>query len=469
VIEPRSTGVRPGRRAGRPLLRSGIGLLAVAATIVPAGAAAGPAGDAPAGQGIATVASALGEPRPPAPPLVLVPPPAGRPPGAAAGLRVPRRCTPSVADPALAPSSPDHSAAARLRLGDLHRLATGRGQLIAVIDTGVAPHPLLGARLRGGGDYLTGGDGLEDCDGHGTAVAGLIAAAGAPGERSSTPIGIAPQARLLAIRQSSPSYDVPASDGGWRPAGDTGTLAEAVVLAVRAGADVINISEAVCLPADRAAGAGAPLQAALRYAIDSDVVVVAAAGNVGSGSCTGDDPGEVVLPGWYDPDVLTVGAVDSAGAAATFTLPGPWVDVAAPGTDLRSLAVGGGTTGGLDGTSFATPWVAGLAALVRERYPELTAAEVADRILATARRTPDVRGALGHGVVDPLAALTATPARLAPVPERAVVAAAELPGTRPTSETASGLRWPVDLLATGALLGAAGLTAAVLRRRPRAG
>jgi membrane-anchored mycosin MYCP len=360
--------------------------------------------------------------------------------------------------------------AARLQLPEVHRLATGRGRLIAVIDTGVAPHPLLGSRLDGGGDYLTGRDGLDDCDGHGTAVAGLLAAAAEPGERGTTPIGIAPQAHLLSIRQSSPSFEVPAPDGGHRPAGDTGTLAEAVVLAVRSGADVINISEAVCLPADEAARVGAPLQAALRYAAGADVVVVAAAGNVGNGSCTGDGPDEVVLPGWFDPDVLTVGAVGADDSPATFTLPGPWVDVAAPGTGLRSLAVDGGTTGSLDGTSFAAPWVAGLAALVRERYPELTAAAVVDRILATARRIPGGRGALGHGVVDPVAALTATPALLAPVPPH-TAAAAELPGTRPAAGRVpdQSPAWPVDLLAAAALLVAAGLAAAVLRRRPRAG
>ena len=115
--------------------------------------------------------------------------------------------------------------------------------LIAVIDTGVFPHRLLGSRLRGGGDYLTGGDGLDDCDGHGTAVAGLLAAAAEPSGRGSTPIGIAPGARLLAIRQSSSSFEVSDPDGTTRPAGDTRTLAEAVVLAVRGGADVINISE----------------------------------------------------------------------------------------------------------------------------------------------------------------------------------------------------------------------------------
>ena len=404
------------------------------------------------------------------PPLVSGAPPRGLRPGPAPGIRASARCAPPRADAPDVPSGRG-SVSARLRLADVRQLATGRDQVIAVIDTGIAPHPLLGSRLRGGGDYLTGGDGLADCDGHGTAVAGLLAAGPVRGERSDTPVGIAPQAQLLAIRQSSPSFDVPAPDGGRRAAGDTATLAEAVVLAVRSGADVVNISEAVCLPAARAAAAGAALQAALRAAAAADVVVVAAAGNVGSGSCTSDQA-QVALPGWYDAEVLTVGAVGPDDTPAPFTMPGPWVDVAAPGTGLRSLAVGGGTTGGLDGTSFAAPWVAGLAALIRERFPELTAAEVVDRILATARRAPAGGAAVGHGVVDPIAALTTLPARLTPAPEgltNAAALVADLPGTQPAPDRRPAPDRPLDLLAAAALLAAAGISVAVLRRRPRRG
>ncbi|GAA1314622.1 type VII secretion-associated serine protease mycosin [Pseudonocardia xinjiangensis] len=404
----------------------------------------------------------------PVPPPIAVPPPAGEPPESTPGLRAPSRCTPPEADPEPAADP----IATRLRLPELHRLATGRGQLVAVIDTGVYPHPLLGDRVRGAGDYLTGGDGLDDCDGHGTAVAGLLAAAAEPGSRgrAATPIGIAPRARLLAIRQSSPSFEVPGPGGTTRPAGDTRTLAESVVLAVRKGADVVNISEAVCLSAAQAATAGADLQAALSFAARSDVVVVAAAGNVGSGSCVEPGAGQVSLPGWYDDQLLAVGAVGPDDAPASFTVPGPWVDVAAPGTGLRSLAVGGGTTStGVEGTSFAAPWVSGLAALVRERYPELTARQVTDRILATAR--PPARGRddrVGHGVIDPVAALTAVPAVLHPAPEpaAAVTVVAELPGTAPRPAAPSSGP-PVDLVAAGLLLLAGAAAAVLLRRRPR--
>lgn len=337
-----------------------------------------------------------------------------------------------------------------------------------MIDTGVFPHQLLGDRLRGGGDYLTGGDGLDDCDGHGTAVAGLLTAGAQPAAegRPGPPIGIAPGAELVSIRQSSRLFDVPAPGGGRRPAGDVDTLAAAIVLAVRSGADVINISEVACVAADRAAVDGKLLQAALRFAAESDVVVAAAAGNIGPGSCAGPGSGEVSLPGWYDDDVITVAAVGPDDAAAPFTVHGPWVDIAAPGTGLRTLAVGGGTTTtSTDGTSFATPWVAGLAALLRERFPRLTARQVADRILATARRPAGGENeVLGHGVVDPIAALTAVPDILTPGATPSPIAV--LPGTGPVPAPPPS-SWPADLVAAGGLLVAGSVAVALLRRRPR--
>ncbi|GAA2550536.1 type VII secretion-associated serine protease mycosin [Pseudonocardia hydrocarbonoxydans] len=405
-------------------------------------------------------------PDPGDPPPVTVAAPAGRPPGPAPGLRSPRSCTPPASGP---PASTDPAPARRLQLAAAHRIATGAGTLIAVIDTGVAPHPRLGDRLRGGGDYLTGGDGLDDCDGHGTAVAGLLAASPSADDEV---VGIAPGAEVLSIRQSSPSYTVPAADGRQRPAGDVATLAEAVVLAVRSGADVVNVSEAVCLPPDRAAVEGAELHAALRYAEDAGVVVVAAAGNAGVGLCAepGADAGaQVSLPGWYD-ELVAVGATGPDDAAAPFTVGGRWVDLAAPGTGMRSLAVDGGVTADpVAGTSFAAPLVAGLAALVRERFPELTAAQVVDRILATARRPAGGRdAALGLGVIDPVAALTAEPAVLEVTDGPAQAPTATLAGTDPVGDPPAPLP-PVDLAVLGGLLAVAAATAVGLRRRPAHG
>jgi membrane-anchored mycosin MYCP len=218
----------------------------------------------------------------------------------------------------------------------------------------------------------------------------------------------------------------------------------------------VNVSGAVCLPAAQAATVGEPVRAALGRAIAADVVVVAAAGNIGGGGCAaGDGPPQVSLPGWYGDDVLAVAAVGPDDRPATFTVPGPWVDVAAPGTDVRSPTAG--TT--LTGTSFAAPYVAGLAALVRERYPDLTAHEVADRITATARRPPGGRNdAVGHGALDPVAALTAEPAPVRGV-ETGPDAVVPLPRKAPDPEPRG---WPLAALAL--LLAAAG--AAALRLRP---
>jgi membrane-anchored mycosin MYCP len=185
---------------------------------------------------------------------------------------------------------------------------------------------------------------------------------------------------------------------------------------------------------------------------------VAAAGNVDSGGCAADRPDLVSLPGWED-GVLTVGAVGPDDLPARFTVRGPWVDVAAPGTGVRSLTVDGGTGPPLDGTSFAAPLVAGLAALIRERRPGLTAGEVVDRITGTARRPAAGRDdAVGSGVVDPVAALSVEPAVLA-VPGGGATAVLAVPAS-PERRA----RWPLTALAV--LLAVTAAAAAVLRPRP---
>jgi membrane-anchored mycosin MYCP len=141
----------------------------------------------------------------------------------------------------------------------------------------------------------------------------------------------------------------------------------------------------------------------------------------------------VVSPAWYDDYVLTVGSVNARGEPSSFTLAGPWVDVAAPGEGVISLSSSGSglvnSLGGpngskpLSGTSYATPVVSGLAALIRSRFPKLTARQVMQRIEATAHHPPggwDPR--VGAGVVDFLAAVsTDPPASPSPPPSRTPV------------------------------------------------
>jgi membrane-anchored mycosin MYCP len=377
----------------------------------------------------------------------------------------------------------------RLRITDAWRWGRGAGQTVAVIDTGVAPHPRLAGRLRDGGDFVgPGGSGTTDCDGHGTLVAGIVAAAPDPSSGPSGFAGVAPEAGILTIRQSSATV---AAGGRAAPgAGDVVTLARAVLHAVDLGATVVNISEAACLPVDVAPRVLAPLRAAIRAAVDRNVVVVAAAGNAGSGSCvqtdpSGTEPGQVVAPAWFGDDVLSVGYVGQDGRPSPRTVRGPWVSVAAPGTDVVSLsptgpglvdrvqAAGAGTGdpagSPIEGSSFAAPAVAGLAALVRARFPGLSARQVTARIVATAQTDGPRDDAVGSGIVDPVAALSAplTPGAGAPAagPEGGGPGRVDLAGS---GDAHSGARAVALIGTAGAVvLGGVVVGAIVLARRAR--
>lgn len=311
-----------------------------------------------------------------------------------------------------------------LDLAAVWKLTRGSGQRVAVIDTGVSPHSRL-PDTAAGGDYVYTGDGTQDCDGHGTAVAGIIAAAPNPRHRDRFS-GVAPAVNLISIRQSSTKFGA-AADPSHSGFGDVDTMAAAVRTAADLGASVINISSVACIRVgstldDRALGA------ALAYAVDvKNAVVVVAAGNTGAGQCPGQRPEATwdtvtvtVSPAWYDDYVLTVASVNAHGEPSSFTLAGPWVDVAAPGEAVISLSSSGdglmNTLGGpegsarLSGTSYAAPVVSGLAALIRSRFPKLTARQVMQRIEATAHHPPGGWDPLvGAGVVDFLAAISTDP------------------------------------------------------------
>lgn len=314
------------------------------------------------------------------------------------------------------------SAQLRLRIREAQTFSRGEGQTVAVIDTGVAKHPRLDDRLIDGGDFVFTQTGLDDCDGHGTIVAGIIAASA--DDQQTAFRGVAPEARILAIRQSSAVYKA-----GNHGAGTLASLAGAVMLAADSpGVRVINISEANCQPTP-AAGSDivdqGVLHAAVHYAAMKDIVVVVAAGNTTSQDCaTQNTPGSIRIvptPAWYSDDVLTVASIDENGKPSGFDLHGPWVGIAAPGTAIISLAPkGNGLTNTIaddaslsrgkpiQGTSFATPYVAGVAALVRARYPSLSSRQVIARLQQTAQHPAGGRDdVLGYGVVDPVAALTA--------------------------------------------------------------
>ncbi len=209
------------------------------------------------------------------------------------------------------------------------------------------------------------------------------------------------------------------------------------------GTRVINLSVQACMNANDMIN-DAAVGAALNYAVvDKDVVVVAAAGNTDDSGCgqnpvfdplRADDPRDwhqvstVVSPAWYGGSdlVLTVGGVnagsDNNGTPMPTSIAGPWVQVAAPGTPIIGLAnkpdgsvvnakldpLKPGETIPLWGTSYAAPFVAGVAALVRARFPSLSAHQVMRRIVETAHNPASgVDNQVGYGIVDPVLALTA--------------------------------------------------------------
>ena len=303
----------------------------------------------------------------------------------------------------------------------------GKPVTVAVIDTGVRPHRWL--TVREGGDYVREvdpGAGLKDCDGHGTLVAGIIAAHTPPNIGFK---GVAPDAEIFSIRQSSSNFEPKAEKdkrdkGQGDGAGSLSSLANAVVFAAKQDEmDVMNISIDNCNPRGKARSTGmARLQAAIHWAVDKrDVVVVASSGNTGE-KCEQNNkltPRTIVAPPWFDKDVLSVAAINEQGGVAEFSMHGPWVDVAAPGTRILSLdpasnglanrVIENDKAVDVQGTSFAAPYVSGLAALVRAQYPNLDAYEVMHRIQATAQHPAAPGGHsqyVGYGVINPVAALT---------------------------------------------------------------
>lgn len=366
--------------------------------------------------------------------------PAVQPPSGAAGPVQPQSqrgpCVSAGVLPGSEPGAPSPNQTL-LNLEGAWEYSRGDGQLVAVIDTGVTPGPRL-PNVEPGGDFVESTDGLSDCDGHGTLVAGLIA-----GQRGADGFsGVAPGARVLAIRSTSSRFsprEIGENPATAQVALDVATLARAVVRAADLGARVINISAVTCLPATENVDQN-ELGAALRYAaVEKDAVIVAAAGNNKMGlnprsACPSNplsDPSRpedprnwagvtsVSIPSSWQPYVLSVGSLDSAGRPSDFTMAGPWVGIAAPGQDIVSVGngEGGALANGLpdergrlyplNGTSFAAAYVSGVAALVRSRFPELTAEQIRDRLTAGAQGAARAPSNLtGAGLVDPVAALT---------------------------------------------------------------
>ncbi|MGP2438319.1 S8 family serine peptidase [Streptomyces sp. JW3] len=271
-----------------------------------------------------------------------------------------------------------------LQLGRAWQFASGAGVTVGVVDTGVSTSvPALKGRVTAVGAAGT------DCVGHGTFVAGLIAAQVEKGVKFA---GVAPQSRVLAVRGTDE-----------RGAVTPGRVAEGIEAAVEGGAKVVTVSAA--FGADTAA-----LRSAVEAAAKKDVLLVAAAvPDVPTGGVSEDPPAQDFYPAASD-GVLSVLDVDKNGDRPTGAYTTGSALLAAPGDGVVGIgpAKDGHYIG--SGASLAAGFVAGAAALVRSVHPELTAAQTASLLRSTAYPAEVPR-------VDPYAAVTSV------LPSTAAVAA----------------------------------------------
>lgn len=328
--------------------------------------------------------------------------------------------------------------AAELRLDLANRYSMGEDVTVAVIDSGVdASHPVLRGSVLPGADftdsaYVSSGDGHIDREGHGTAMAALIAGHGKIR-------GVAPSAKILPVR---------IGEGGQRT-----NFAAGIQWAADHGATVINISGAAPLADPRELYA---IQDALRR----DIVVVAGVGN-------SPPAPSVQYPAKYS-GVLAVGATNRKNAHPSFSASGSEVSLCAPGERISSARLDHGYAVAT-GTSDSTALVSGVVALLRSRFPTMSARSVIDRLTATAIDLGAVgRDQLyGFGLVDPVAALTATLPTQAPLPANPRTG----PVAGPTQLSANGrstvsaVAFSVLLLAILAVAGTMGVLVAVRQRR----
>ncbi len=317
-------------------------------------------------------------------------------------------------------------------------LTMGAGQVIAVVDSGVsaAANGLAGVVLTGR-DVLNGSSGNSDCLGHGTFVAGLIAARSTPGTGL---VGVAPRALILPVdvidaAQAESSHPVTSSSA----------VAAGIRYAVDSGATVVDVSTATT------PGPSPALNAAVAYALARNVVVVAPVSTVTGTNATN----MVSYPAAY-PGVVAVSAVDANGTPVAAAKKGVRVDVAAPGAGLVSVGPRGRGDISGDGAALATAFVAGTAALIRSYYPKLSAAAVVHRLEVTADQ-PGVtlpNPQVGYGTVDPYTGVTTV------LPEESGGVPPEVPAARPIRLPALK---PPDTWPTTAAIGiCAGIIAALL-------
>jgi type VII secretion-associated serine protease mycosin len=272
-----------------------------------------------------------------------------------------------------------------LDIAAAHKITRGEGVTVAVVDTGVDHQhlDLKGALLKGKSFAGDRDDGWGDRDGHGTAMASLIAGRGHGPSHRDGALGIAPKAKIMPVRVNRTGL------------ADNRAIEQGIEWAADHGADIVSF-----------AGGGPAegnLREAVSHALEKGVVIVASAGNTASG----DE--QVAWPA-AAPGVVAVSGTDRDGEFTNASVTGLEVVLSAPAE--RIMGAGSGKRGRYfagTGTSGSTAIVAGVAALMKSKYPDLDAANVINRLIATADdRGPDGRDEqYGYGIVDPVKALTA--------------------------------------------------------------
>lgn len=342
--------------------------------------------------------------------------------------------------PASAARAADQQRAAQwyfapMKLAEAQKLGNcGEGVVVAVLDSGVDTkhQDLRGATVPG--RYLPVDQPDDDIDTgpHGTGIAVLIAGRG-HGSGDGL-LGVAPRSKVMPLR----------------PIDDPLTVANGIRWAVRNGAKVINMSFNL--------DSGDTVQKAVDDAVAADVVLVAGVGN--DHAAVGEP---AALRG-----VLGVGAVDQNDKVASFSNVGAGVDLVAYGTKIPTAAPRN-RYGVSKGTSDATALVSGVVALMRARYPDMSAAEVVDRLTGTATdRGPKGRDdEYGYGQLDAVGALTAPRARPSDSPAvEDSTKAADVPITTTPASESSGIP-PLLIVAVGALLLIVALAAFMIVRARR--
>lgn len=262
--------------------------------------------------------------------------------------------------------------------------STGEGVTVAVLDDAVnGSHPDLRRNVLPGKDMVKGGPANnEKQEDHGTNVAAVIAAHGSGSGGGDGIRGLAPDAKILPVGLNDPK-----SNGGKYT-----TYAEAIRYAVDEGAKVINMSFA-------ADDITAEEEKAVAYAASKDVLIVAGAGNDGAG---------LAYPA-RTPGVVAVGAISENGNIWEDSNFGKQLMLTAPGENI-STAGASEPYQTVNGTSLSTAYVSGGAALVRAKFPDLSAGQVVNRLVKTALLPDSVEGdrdvSYGYGMMRPLRALT---------------------------------------------------------------